>query len=502
MVFQEATLDTAVWEDSTTGISVVYPLEVMQDLRRLAVDGFNAFAHGGREIGGVLYGKREDSRISVLSYVELECEHALGPRFILSEKDHVAMTQLVEARDGLHAVGWFRAHTRSGLELDTRDRELFDRYFERPSSAGLILKPTQWGPATGAFYVRRASGEVGPDSVREFAIDPPRRETAEEISEPVEMVPVALAHASAAIIVSEPAVPDATLAVAIRDTASKPRRGWPWAMCAGALLGAVVTFVVESHPPRQAVANTPPQRGLREAPSLEESQPLAAVIRAADRAVPAPTAVSPPELAIVTEALSPPVKADANQSARRHAHIPQTAPGMFAASAPLPVAPPASLDLLVAPKFPDLYLSPLSSASLPPAITATPKVPYIGPRQGRLIWTGDLGRHAVFEMDGSRVSLGSLVGALPAVPLAVRVMPAEFSRDGLTVFTSDPLRDERTEPPAKSNGWNALRFKVDPARARELVLLETPNAANDYKRVVVRNDGRQCWVVLVDWNVE
>jgi hypothetical protein len=104
-------------------------------------------------------------------------------------------------------------------------------------------------------------------------------------------------------------------------------------------------------------------------------------------------------------------------------------------------------------------------------------------------------------MDGSRVSLGSLTGALPAVPLAVRVMPAEFSKDGLTVFTAGLPPDDATEPPAKSNGWNALRFKVDAGRARELVLIETPNAANDYKRLVVRNDGRRYWVVLVDWNV-
>jgi hypothetical protein len=105
-------------------------------------------------------------------------------------------------------------------------------------------------------------------------------------------------------------------------------------------------------------------------------------------------------------------------------------------------------------------------------------------------------------MDSSHVSLGSLTGALPGVPLTVRVMPAEFSRDGLTVFTTDLLRDNKTEPAAKSNGWNTLRFKADAGRASELVLLETPNAANDYKRLVVRNDGHPYSVVLVDWNIE
>jgi hypothetical protein len=81
-------------------------------------------------------------------------------------------------------------------------------------------------------------------------------------------------------------------------------------------------------------------------------------------------------------------------------------------------------------------------------------------------------------------------------------MSTEFNRDGLTVFTSDPRRDNKSEPPSPSNGWNALRFKLDPDRARELVLLETPNATNKYKGFALRNDGRPCSVVLVEWNID
>jgi hypothetical protein len=499
MLPHKASLDTAAWEDGS-GISIDYCLDVIQDLRRLSVDGFNAFAHGGREIGGVLYGRRDESQVSVLAYSELECS---GLRFFLSEKDHTVMAALMKARDGLQAIGWFRAHTRAGLELDAKDRELFDRYFERPLSVGLILKPTQWGSATATFYVRQASGEVGPESVREFAIETPRCETAEEISVAAETLPARLAPTSVAIVVAEPAAaaPAALGRRSLREAVSPPRRSWAWGMCAGALLGTVITLALESRPARQVHAHTPPQprpaEDFRVATAAELAEPVSA-------ASPLPQPAIPTEISLYCSlgALEPPVRKDGIKPGPRQARIPRIAPAVSAPSAPLPAPPLANLGLTDAPNFSDLPLNPLLSLTPPPAVTAIRTPAYAGPRQGRLIWAGDLARHGVIEMDGSRVSLGSLTGALPGLPLALRIMPAEFSRDGLTVFTTDLLRDNKTEPPAKSNGWNGLHFKVDASRVRELVVLETPNAANDYKRLVVRNDGRPYSVVLVDWNIE
>ena len=83
-------LERGFWE-SGDGVTVEYSLDVLDEVRRLAVDGFNAFVHGGQETGGVLYGTREAGCIKVLSCAELPCEHALGPRFVLSEKDHEAL---------------------------------------------------------------------------------------------------------------------------------------------------------------------------------------------------------------------------------------------------------------------------------------------------------------------------------------------------------------------------------------------------------------------------
>src|SRR5205085_4461218 len=103
---------------------------------------------------------------------------------------------------------------------------------------------------------------------------------------------------------------------------------------------------------------------------------------------------------------------------------------------------------------------------------------YTGPRTGRLIWTGSLGRRGVVEIEGAHASIGSLSGLLPGVPLSIAVSPAEFSGSGLTVYSSDRGKAGRKEAPGRDNGWNATQFLFDPDRVRELVVLEEPKPTN------------------------
>src|ERR1700757_5113488 len=99
------TVEACLW-DGSEGMAVEYALDVLEGLRRLAVDGFNAFSHGGKETGGILYGLREPGFVRVLSFAELACEHALGPRFVLSETDREALIQLLRPPSDLEVVGW------------------------------------------------------------------------------------------------------------------------------------------------------------------------------------------------------------------------------------------------------------------------------------------------------------------------------------------------------------------------------------------------------------
>ena len=159
------TAELFLWEYST-GAKVEYSPAVMEDLRRLAVEGLVAFGHGGLEVGGVLYGLREDKRLSVLGFAEFSCEHALGPGFVLSDNDRKALRNLLVPPAGLETLGWYRSHTRTGMDLDSHDRNLFEAFPTDRKTLGLVLKPTPWGPAGAAFYAREKTGEILPPAPR------------------------------------------------------------------------------------------------------------------------------------------------------------------------------------------------------------------------------------------------------------------------------------------------------------------------------------------------
>ncbi|MEI9971258.1 MAG: hypothetical protein WDO73_03945 [Ignavibacteriota bacterium] len=191
-----STMADIVSMDLGNGSAVECPHEVLQELRRLAVDGFVAFSRGGLEIGGVLYGVREGTRLTIHGFAEFASEHARGPGFLLSEKDRPSFAQLLEPPPGLETLGWYRAHTRSGLPLDAGDRELFDQFPALGPVIGFVLKPAHWGPSAAAFYVREGRGEIVPQEPREFAIHPPERRP-RELSQPAESQVLVPDHAIA-----------------------------------------------------------------------------------------------------------------------------------------------------------------------------------------------------------------------------------------------------------------------------------------------------------------
>jgi hypothetical protein len=118
---------------------------------------------------------------------------------------------------------------------------------------------------------------------------------------------------------------------------------------------------------------------------------------------------------------------------------------------------------------------------------------------GRLIWTGTLERRGVLELDQRSVSVGSLNGALPGVPVNVTVSPAEFGTGGLTVYTTDPKLDKHVEQPSARNGWNRITYVWDPERVRQIAVLESPNASNRFSHLALRSDARRCSMLVIDW---
>jgi hypothetical protein len=598
-----STTATAIWE-AANGATIEYAPAVVEELRRLAVDGFMAFGHGGLEVGGVLYGVREGNRLSVLASAELSCEHALGPGFVLSGNDREALARLLEPPAGLQTVGWYRTHTRRGLDLDASDRDLFDQFLAMKKTIGLVLKPTHRGPSSAALYLRETTGDILPSAPREFTIVPLGR----QVGEPVESEPDAAAEASTALAI--PAEREAAVVTVSEQAVVKGvrRNGvpqWPFprrrhhmrrAVVAAAALGtAACAIYYWSRPPRnlalEAYAIAPGQVRIewnhRSLPVLDAAS-ADLQIRDGESAVTIPLDanqlrsssltytqssghitvrlrverrqrgagaaeeslefVGPPEPRSALAAAeippgakgAPDLKAAAplnlpealvippaqvrnqgrdqpgkNEGDRQQVELPKETTSLGTASAakrefrvslprqntptpavPLLLAPPPAPAVAVGePVLPD-FLSQTRAAPKPAS------KPYSGPRSGRLIWTGELSRRGVVEIEGTHATIGSLSGSLSGVPAVFRVWPAEFTHDGLQVYTGDNAVRGRKEPPSKANGWNQVDFQFDPVRAQELVVLEAPSRVNDFNRIVLRNDARACPIIVIDWTAQ
>jgi proteasome lid subunit RPN8/RPN11 len=197
---------------------IEYAVSVVEEICAEAVEGLYQFRHGGMEIGGVLFGEADGEVVRILAHRPLDCEHAFGPRFVLSDRDRAHLKDLLyaghsdESLRGLEPVGWYHSHTRSGIELSPRDLEIYDSYFPQRRQVALVVRPESFGPGRAGFFVRGHDGVVhaGPFE-SEFAVEPrrgapARPEPAETPSEP-EAAPAA----------EPPAEP---------ETQPKPRRRW------------------------------------------------------------------------------------------------------------------------------------------------------------------------------------------------------------------------------------------------------------------------------------
>ncbi len=166
--------ETGVWSVAGRPISVEYPLPVIDEIRAAAVAGYCRFPRGGIEVGGILFGSHEGGAVRILEARPVEIEYALGPSFVLSERDHARFAEALSAGaadTGLEPVGWYHSHTRSDVCLSAQDKETHHRYFGKTWQVALVLRPEPFGTARAAFFTRGADGELpAEDPEGEFAI--------------------------------------------------------------------------------------------------------------------------------------------------------------------------------------------------------------------------------------------------------------------------------------------------------------------------------------------
>lgn len=190
----------ATWTLPETGFTVSYSLPLFHEIDFVANEGYRRIPHGGIEVGGLLFGSVEQDSARIEAFRLIECEHALGPSFVLSERDvavlHQQLAKAVSdpALANLRAIGWFIAHSRGQLQIRDREAELFNELFPAPGSMTLLVKPERFQPTRFAFLLRAPDGALRDGTQHAFILPLSRQSAHSPEAEPVGSIPAPLAQ--------------------------------------------------------------------------------------------------------------------------------------------------------------------------------------------------------------------------------------------------------------------------------------------------------------------
>jgi proteasome lid subunit RPN8/RPN11 len=155
---------TLTWSVPECPFTIESSARVLDDIRLAVMDAFFSLPRGGAEIGGILIGKFDQSRLVITDYAALDCEHAYGPSFNLSPPDEGRLRALLAAHandpGNVRPVGWYHSHTRSEIFLSDADLKIHQDFFPQPWQVALVMKPHTLQPARIGFFFRAADGSV------------------------------------------------------------------------------------------------------------------------------------------------------------------------------------------------------------------------------------------------------------------------------------------------------------------------------------------------------
>jgi proteasome lid subunit RPN8/RPN11 len=155
------------WTAPQCPFTIQYSTRALDDIRLAVTDAFFSLPRGGAEIGGILVGTFDGSRLFIQEHALLDCEHAFGPSFTISLNDEVRLRELLAhapAKYGLQVVGWYHSHTRSAIHLSDSDLEVHKLFFPEPWQIALVMKPHTFEPARIGFFFRERDGSMRTES--------------------------------------------------------------------------------------------------------------------------------------------------------------------------------------------------------------------------------------------------------------------------------------------------------------------------------------------------
>jgi len=216
-----------IWQAPGQSLSIHLRLDVVEALRIAVIEGFKSLPRRGLEIGGLLLGRVRTASSAVVVEIEhfepLECEHAVGPSYLLSATDRRALEKRIAQLKGgagkLSIVGFYRSHTRKDFALTVEDVSLMSAYFTRASDVFLLIKPDQgWSPAA-SFFVWEGGTMRSDASYPRFPFDPAALASG---GHQVREAPAPAAEESAAVRAGALAEPRSPVPVAPQQSPAAP----------------------------------------------------------------------------------------------------------------------------------------------------------------------------------------------------------------------------------------------------------------------------------------
>jgi len=216
------------WPCAPLGEEIECAPAVLNAACMAAMTGLRKLAKGGLEVGGLLFGKRANGLIRILASRPIECEHRLGPSFVLSERDRALLQNVLlgfrsdSELAPLELLGCYFSHSRHGAALTERDVELCQQYFPKPDQIALLLIPSLSGVVRGTLLARDAQGALIPCHAFEHSELGQLRREIQHPSMRVESTPTGRVTAAAKL---EP--PSATATVTPTQKPRKPETMQP-----------------------------------------------------------------------------------------------------------------------------------------------------------------------------------------------------------------------------------------------------------------------------------
>ncbi|HEY1343292.1 MAG TPA: hypothetical protein VGF59_37580 [Bryobacteraceae bacterium] len=149
-----------LWQVPGKRIAVNLRLDLIDRLGVSVGEGFQALPRRGLETGGLLFGgtkrKGDLTTVQIAHFEPIECEHAVGPSYLLSATDRRRLEERIrrhKSNGGLPIVGFYRGHTRKEFGITVEDADLMSWYFSDSANVFLLIQAHRDRPPTAGFAI-------------------------------------------------------------------------------------------------------------------------------------------------------------------------------------------------------------------------------------------------------------------------------------------------------------------------------------------------------------